>query len=89
MIYKIPHDWTKIILEKNIIHNLSNIIEWCYTTIGEGKIITYTYFSPGDVYSIESTDIENPLWILDKDMNFNVISFKEKQHAFLFTMSWL
>jgi hypothetical protein len=87
MIYQVPTEWTKISFQKD--PNINNIIEWCYTIMGAGKIITYTYFSPGDVYSIESTDIENPLWILEKDINFTVISFKEKQHAFLFTMRWL
>lgn len=89
MLYKIPTNWIKVPLDKRIISNIENIIEWCNNIIGKGKTITYTYFTPGDLYSADTTEVDDPLWIIEKDLNFAVISFKQEQHAFLFNMRWL
>lgn len=89
MIYQVPTEWTKIILEKDIWYKIKNIEGWCHANIGIGKTISYTYFSPGDVYSVDTMNIEHPLWILERDLNLVIISFLKKEHAFWFVLRWL
>jgi hypothetical protein len=90
MIIDIPQGWEKISLYKNFYNQLEDIISFCETYLGKGNIVSYTYYGPGDICSVEESCTDNDiLWILEKDFNYTMMYFKNEQDALLFTMRWL
>lgn len=87
--FHIPQAWTKIKIDKSHYHLLDDIADWCKSNIGFGKKIVYTYFSPGDLYSVTGNNALEPFWILESDFSFAMISFREKQYATLFILKWM
>jgi hypothetical protein len=86
MMINVPLNWEKI-----QINNIKSeeIIAYCETYIGKGNVVTYSYFGPGDIYSIEESCKDDDIfWILENDFNCKVIYFKNAQDALLFMLKW-
>jgi len=90
MMIDIPHGWGQVSLNKKLYKNLEEIISFCETYIGKGNVVSYTYYGPGDLYSVEESCTDKDIfWILENDFNFTTVYFKNKQDALLFNMRWL